>query len=295
LIWAANAAALTALISLSSVAAARESSLRDPSPFRAPVASSERLAALPGGADVFSADHHGGYLIWQLFPRYRPYIDTRLVLRSAREFAEYLSFADEPERFDAFQRQKHFGYVVLPVAYPDRYLRLIAHLYRSPDWRLIYTDGSEVLFGRRDLVTTPALDLADPANTEHLLAQLGARFAGQAKLLAAARLHLATLNIAVGATTEAEAALTGMSEPEAEALRARCRFAAGDLESARAIATRKLARDHDDVHSLSLLARVAVERGELRQGAALVRRALHIDPFDGEASRLLSSLEESQP
>jgi tetratricopeptide (TPR) repeat protein len=295
LVLAANAAALTALLSLSSVAAAREASLREPSPFRAPIASSERLAALSGGADVFCADHHGGYLIWRLFPRYRPYIDTRLVLRSAQEFAEYLSLADEPERFDAFQRQKRFGYVVLPVAYPDRYLGLIAHLYRSPDWRLIYTDGSEVLFARRDLVTVPALDLADPATTERVLAELEARFAGQAKLLSAARLHLATLNITLGATAQAEAALAGMSEAEAEALKARCRFAAGDLESARAIAARQLARDEDDVHSLSLLARVALEQGELRQSAAFVRRALHIDPFDGEASRLLSSLEESEP
>jgi hypothetical protein len=294
-VLAANAVALTFLLGLSSVAAARESSLREPSPFRAPVASSERLAALSEGADVFCADHHGGYLIWRLFPRFRPYIDTRLVLRSAQEFAEYLSFADEPERFDSFQRQKRFGYVVLPVAYPDRYLGLIAHLYRSPDWRLIYTDGSEVLFGRRDLVTTPALDLAAPATTERLLAELEARFAGRAKLLTAARLHLATLNIAVGATAQAEAALAGMSEPEAEALKARCRFVAGDLEAARAIAARQLARDRDDVRSLSLLARVALEQGELRQSAAFVRRALHIDPFDGEASRLLSSLEESEP
>ena len=294
-VLAANAAALTCLLGLSSVAAARESTLHEPSPFRAPVASVQRLAALSGGADVFTADHHGGYLIWQLFPRYRPYIDTRLVLRSAQEFAEYLSLADEPDRFDAFQRQKRFGYVVLPVAYPDRYLGLIAHLYRSPEWQLLYTDGSEVLFGRRDLVTVPALDLADPATTKHVLAELEARFAGRAKLLTAARLHLATLNIALGETAQAEAALAGMFEPEAEALKARCRFVAGDLESARAIATRQLARDEDDVHSLSLLARVALEQGELRQSAAFVRRALHIDPFDGEASRLLSSLEESEP
>jgi hypothetical protein len=291
----ANSAALAALLTVSGVAAAREAPLSEPSPFRAPVASVQRLAALSGKADVFCADHHGGYLIWRLFPRYRPYIDTRLVLRSAQEFAEYLSFADEPERFDAFQRQHRFGYVVLPVAYPDRYLGLIAHLYRSADWRLIYTDGTEVLFGRRDLVNTPGLDLAEPTTTKQVLAELEGRFAGDAKLLAAARLHLATLNIAVGETAQAEAALAGMAEPEAEALRARCRFAAGDLESAREIATRQLARDHEDVSSLSLLARVALERGELRQGAGFVRRALHVDPFHGEANRLLSSLEETEP
>lgn len=291
----ANGLALAAVLTVSSVAAARESTLSQPSPFRVPSESAERLAALRGGADVFSADHHGGYLIWRLFPRYRPYIDTRLVLRTPHEYAEYLSFADEPERFDAFQEQKQFGYVVLPVAYPDRYLGLIAHLYRSPAWKLLYTDGSEVLFGRRDGTEQPAQNLANPATVTEIVNGLERRFAEQPKLLAAARLHLATLSIAVGETARAEAVLADLRTPEAEALRARCRFAAGDLDSARAIATRQLARDHDDVYSLSLLARVALERGELQQGAAFVRRALRIDPFDGEARRLLSSLEESNP
>jgi hypothetical protein len=290
-----NGLALAAVLTVSSVAAARESTLSQPSPFRVPSESAERLAAMPGSADVFSADHHGGYLIWRLFPRYRPYIDTRLVLRTAHEYAEYLSFADEPERFDAFQEQKHFGYVVLPVAYPDRYLGLIAHLYRSPAWKLLYTDGSEVLFGNSEATEQPAQNLADPATVTKIVGDLERRFAGQPKLLTAARLHLATLSIAVGETAQAEAVLAGLRGPEAEALRARCRFAAGDLDSARAIATRQLASDHDDVHSLSLLARVALERGELQQGAVLVRRALRIDPFDGEARRLLSSLEESEP
>lgn len=295
LVFAANAVALTVLLGVSSAAAAAESSLAAPSPFRAPVESVRRLASTPGGGDVFTADHHGGYLIWQLYPRYRPYIDTRLVLRSAREYGEYLSLANEPERFDAFQAQRRFSYVLLPVAYPDRYLGLIAHLYRSPAWRLLYTDGSEVLFARADLATGPAWDPSSAASTDHVVADLEVRYAEQPALLAASRRHLATLHVALGETAQAERALAGLDGAEADALRARCRFVAGDLDGARALAAQQAAREPDDPRSASLLARIALERGELTRGASWLGQALHADPFDAEASQLLGSLEESEP
>jgi tetratricopeptide (TPR) repeat protein len=292
---AANSVALAVLLAVSGVAAAREASLAEPSPFRAPAESVRRLASLRGSGDVFTADHHGGYLIWQLYPRYRPYIDTRLVLRSAHEYAEYLSLADEPERFDAFQAQQRFSYVLLPVAYPDRYLSLIAHLERSRAWKLLYTNGSEVLFGRAELSAEPALDLSAAPTTDRIVAELDSRYAKQPELRAAARRHLATLAIAIGETTQAERALAGLHDAGTEALRARCRFVAGDLDAARAIATRQLMHEPGDVRSASLLARIALERGELEKGVALLRRALQSDPFDGEANQLLGSLEESEP
>jgi hypothetical protein len=295
LVFAANAGALSVLLGVSSAAAVRESSLAQASPFRAPVESVRRLASLAGGGDVFTADHHGGYLIWQLYPRYRPYIDTRLVLRTAQEYAEYLSLADEPERFDAFQAQRRFSHVLLPVAYPDRYLGLIAHLYRSPAWRLLYTDGSEVLFARADLATEPGWDLSSAASTDSVVADLEKRYAGQPALLAASRRHLATLHVALGETAQAERALAGLHGAEADALRARCRFVAGDLDGARALAAQQLAREPDDARSASLLARIALERGELTRGATWLRQALRADPFDAEASQLLGSLEDSEP
>jgi hypothetical protein len=188
---ALNAALLCGLLLVSASASAQESPLAEPSPFRVPAESARRLAALPGGGDVFSADHHGGYLIWRLYPRFRPYIDTRLVLRTADEFAEYLRLADEPERFDAFQARHRFSYVVLPVMFPERYQRLIAHLYDSAEWKLLFTDGSEVLFGRRDLTRDVAEQpLTDVGETERLLAQLQERFSGLPKLQSAACLSL---------------------------------------------------------------------------------------------------------
>ena len=291
--WLVNAAALALLLSASGVAAARESAFGEPSPFRAPVDSARLLASLPSG-DIFSADHHGGYLIWQLYPRFRPYIDTRLVLRSADEYAEYLKLADEPERFEAFQARHHFSYVVLPVDYPDRYLSLIAHLYASPDWKLLFSNGSEVLFARRDIASGPAWSLGSPELTTRIVSDTAREFSASPKSLAAAELHLATLDIAVSEFAQAERVLSLTDAPEAEALTARCRVAAGDIAGAQQIGERLLKQDPNDVSSLNLMAQIALRRGEPAQGVRFLRRALGRDPFDGEASQLLANLEANQ-
>jgi hypothetical protein len=289
LVLGANALALCCVVAISGVAAANEPSLAEPSPFRVPAESARQLAALPGDGALFAADHFGGYLIWQLYPRFRPYIDTRLVLRSPAEFAEYLALADEPERFDAFQQGHGFSYVVLPTAFPDRYLALIAHLYRSPDWKLVYTDGSEVLFARSDLATS-SWDLGAAQVTDDIIAGLGRRYSNEPELLAAARLHLATLQIVTGQSAEAERVLSTMRSDDADALRARARFAAGDLDGARTVAEERLARDADDVRSLNLLALIALRRGDVAYGLSLADRALNVDPFDAEATSILDRL-----
>jgi hypothetical protein len=292
--WGLNVALLAALSFVSVSAAARESTLSEPSAFRAPTESARRLETLPGG-DVFCADHHGGYLIWRLYPRFKPYIDTRLVLRSADEYAAYLRLADEPERFDAFQARHRFSYVVLPVLFPERYQRLIAHLYASPTWKLLFTDGSEVLFGRRDLTGDVAEQpLAQADETERLLSELHSRFSASAKVHDAARLSLATLHGALGQFVQGERALRDVGAPEAKALQARLRFAAGDLATAERLAQERLRADHDDVGSLSLMAQVALRRGEIAEGLGLLRRALRVRPFDQEATRLLANLEENR-
>lgn len=291
MVWALNGAALVSVLCCSGVAAARERPLAEPSPFRVPRASASVLSALPLGGDIFSADHQGGYLIWQLFPRFRPYLDSRLVLRSAAEFTEYLALADEPQHFAAFQARYHFAYVVLPVAYPDRYLSLIATLYKSPDWKLIFSNGSEVLFARRDLATPPAYQLGESSVTTRILADVAREFAGDAKLMAAAQLHLASLDLAVGEFGQAERVLAQTGLPEADALTARCRLAAGDIAAAKQMGERLLRRNRDDVSSLNLMAQVALRSGELPQSVRFLRRALLVDPFDGEASLLLANLE----
>jgi hypothetical protein len=281
-------------------AAARESSFREPSPFHIPVDAVRAVEDVSGSGTVFTADHQGGYLIWKLYPRFKPYIDTRLILRTADEYAEYLELADHPERFQAFQQRHGFSFVVLPVLYPDRYLGLIALLYDSPAWKLIYTDGSDVVFASSTLVSTAnshseSVDLRADATTDRIAAQLSARFHASPRLLEAARIQLATLDIAVHAFGQAERVLSETPSTAALALRARARLAAGDLEGTEQLAERLMRDDDRDVRTLDLLALLHVRRGQLPKALTFVRRALAIDPFDSEATRLLGTMEEMQP
>jgi hypothetical protein len=287
---AAVAIGVLALLSVGAVtvvAAAREPSLRAPTPFRFPTESARVLAARPGGGTVFAPDHQGGYLIWTLHPGYRPYLDTRLILRTAAEFSEYLDVVDHPEHFASFQDRHRFDYVVLPTGYPDRYLGLVAQLYRSAGWSLIFTDGSEVLFARAD---AGGIDLRDREVTAGLLAGLEGRFRGP--LLTAARLHLAKLDLLLGHLDQAQLVLAPMSDLGARALRARCFLLAGDLTTAETLARSLLAEHADDVQSLNLLAVIAFSRGDSAGGVVWLRKALQVDPFNAEARALLERLEK---
>jgi tetratricopeptide (TPR) repeat protein len=236
---------------------------------------------------VFGADHQGGYLIWKDFPRFRPYLDTRLILRTAGEFAEFLRALDQPGTFDAFQARHRFDYAVLPTSFPDRYLPLAQHLAASPDWTLLFTDGSEALFGFR--VTDPPVDLARPETTRAILAGLDGRYQGRVRV--AARLNLARLDLVLGHAAQAEAIAGELDDPAARALLARCKLVSGDLVGAEALARQRLASDRHDVGSLNLLALVAIARGDSPAALGFVRQALEVDPYDGEALALLARLE----
>src|SRR5581483_9127784 len=77
---------VAAVLAVSGVSAAREPTIASPAPFRFPEASASIIEELRGGGEVFSADHQGGYLAFRLYQRFRPYIDTRLILRTAAEY-----------------------------------------------------------------------------------------------------------------------------------------------------------------------------------------------------------------
>jgi hypothetical protein len=294
--WAPRGA-LAALLLVASVAAARETSLAAPAPWRAPVQSAEIIAARGGTGSVFAADQFGGYLIWRLGPDHRPFMDTRLVLRTAREFEEYLAVVDDPSSFDAWERDKGFAYVLLPVAYPDRYLPLTAYLSQSDRWQLVFTDGGETLFARREVsdvggdAVSESWNLRSPAVVDRILADLARRNGDEPRLREAARASLATLLLTVGSPAEAERVLAGLSSAAADALRARCRLAAGDLDGAEGIAKAALERDPADVASIDVLAVVAARRSESDRAREFLRRALDINPYDVEAGALLARSE----
>src|SRR6185436_541669 len=153
-------------------------------------------------------------------------------------------------------------------------------------WKLLFTDGSEVLFGHEG----PALELRDRETTTAILADLERRYTGALRV--AARLHLAKLELLVGNLDEAKHVLGPMDDPGARALRARCFLLAGDLSTAETLARSLLAEHPGDVQSMNLLAVIAFSRGDQAGGREWLRRALDAEPWNAESRALLERLEQ---
>src|SRR5262249_31187575 len=129
------------------------------------------------------------------------------------------------------------------------------------------------------------------AITADLVARHSAAPAGIApEILAAARLHLARLLIVLGQWPRAEEVLAALDSRAAAQLRAPALFASGRLPAAQALARILVADDARDVRSLTLLAEVALARGDRARAAAWLRQALAVDPYDAEAQALLDQL-----
>ena len=265
----------------------RESALGAPTPFHFPVEAARLLAERGVTGPIFAADQHGGYLTFTV-PGVRPYIDTRLVLHTGQEYADYLSLFDDPARFDVLDAREKFNAVVLTTAYPDRYLGLIWHLAVSSDWRLASTDGVEVLFLRQGM----PLALDERATIDAILQRLALRFGGAAALHEAARIHLARLLVVLGQSRQAEYVLSSLDSLPAAQLRARAHFVAGEHRAAEGLAHILLLQDPRDIRSLALLAEIAVAEGQPGKAGEFLRRALAIDPYDSEAHALVDRLEK---
>ncbi|HET9954183.1 MAG TPA: tetratricopeptide repeat protein [Polyangiaceae bacterium] len=285
-------AALLTVFAVVIQAQREEPSLDAPAPFRVPELSARWIAEQGGKSRIFAADHYAGYLIWKLFPNHVPYIDTRLILRSEREFEEYLSSVDEPARFDAFAERWRFDYVVLPTSYPERYLALLRHLYESSSWRLVLSDGSETLFARRDRGNYPELNLNAASTTARLLGDFEQRYA-DGPVRADARRQLATLQLALGHPERAEQALSSNLDVPSMALRARARLAQGDPAGAGRVALQALSVDPNHVRALNLLAAISIERGEIGKAMGYLRHAVRANPFDSETLAILRTLQEA--
>jgi hypothetical protein len=259
--------------------------LKEPRPFLAPQTSMPLLEKLPHGAKVFTSVRYGSFLVLRTAPRARPYIDGRVVLRSKEQFEEYLRAVDDPETFPALDERFHFDAVLLPVAGPQRYQRLIASLAAHPAWTLVHTDGIEVLFERSD-TATPALALADTEVVARRKTELEKRFAGKVDARDEALTRLGWLLSLLENEAQAAAVLGKIDTPKAQGLLGASHYRAGDLGAARRVALRLLEREVEDVNALVLLAAIALDENKIDAAKAFVRRAADRAPHDKRVESL---------
>ena len=272
------------------IALAGEAPVGTPTPFHFPVESARRLTAMNATGPVFAADQHGGFLAFTV-AGVKPYIDTRLVLHSPAEYADYLAVVDDPARFDALDAAVGFHYVVLPTTNPDRYLGLIAHLASGGHWRLLFTDGYEALFARQG----ESIDLGDDSVVADILSKLEGRLQARPRVLDAARVNLARMLIVVGQPAEARRVVDTLGSRTAASLRARARLVIGDFQAAEGLARVLLLQQPHDRRVLTLLGEIALLAGRRADAVHWTGEALAIDPYDPGARALLARLAEVRP
>lgn len=93
--------------------------------------------------NMFNLHAWGGYIVWELFPSVRTYIDNRFFHR--KFFAEYEKIlSGEMEWQDLLNKYK-INIALLNYS-PTNDINLRDHLFKSTEWRLVYWDDYSLLY-----------------------------------------------------------------------------------------------------------------------------------------------------
>ncbi len=163
------------------------------SPFRVPVAAVEYLKRNPVGGNMFHSIRYGGYLIWQLYPGTKVFIDGRLTVRPTSFFAEYLAILKDPALFERVAERFNITHALLPTAVFYDYMGLVGWLYHSDRWRLAFTDGSSVLFVRADMYEGRGMNVSDEKDAESVVRILDTEWANDAYIRMESKFYFASL------------------------------------------------------------------------------------------------------
>ena len=96
-------------------------------------------------ARVFTSDQWGDYLIFQLFPATKVFMDGRSDFYGEALGKEYLAVLQGQYNWNAILRKYRFSMVLAPVSWP-----LCSLLKQTSDWKVIADDGKAILFLRKD-------------------------------------------------------------------------------------------------------------------------------------------------
>jgi len=266
----------------------------DIAPFGHPVGSVEYLSRNPIEGNVFNADRHGGYILWKLFPSKKVFIDTRLILRSRRFFADYLAIVDNPSLyFPHICGAYNITHAIVPVSLVDRYLPLARYLYDDPEWQLAYTDGSEALFVLGSHAPTKPVQLDTPQMVQHVMTRIGKRWENDKALYSEAYLHLADFLFSLNLLSSAEMVIQELDSPLREYMQAQLLYRKGDYAGAIEILNKMIDKDPKNVNMRLLLAKIYRDNRRFQMALENVLYVLKREPFNGQARMLVSEIKET--
>lgn len=132
--------------------------------FKYPEKAALFLSSLNIKGNLFNDLQSGNYLIWQISPQKKVFIDGRLEVYPESFYQEYVSLLENPHLFPKFAEKYKITYVFL--THRDIDLDgLILYLHSHPHWKLIYFDDVSVIFAKdipenRKIIKKYEIDLA---------------------------------------------------------------------------------------------------------------------------------------
>ncbi|MBD3316398.1 MAG: hypothetical protein GF344_11480 [Chitinivibrionales bacterium] len=163
-------------------------------PFRYPREAVVHLKDNPVEGRVFNADRYGGYLMWEMYPDRRVFVDGRMVIRTPAFFAEYLAILERPDLyFEGVAKKFGITHAVLPTARYRIHMPLVKWLYDSPRWDLVFTDGASVVYVENGFHSQQKLDIDDPVCVDSIRQALKKRWKYDDEIRAQAVVYLEEL------------------------------------------------------------------------------------------------------
>ena len=108
-----------------------------------PVEAAETIAKREIREPIFCPDQWGGYLIYRLYPHTKVLVDDRHDLYGDQFFKDYLKVVFVQPDWSKVLDERHVNWVLMP-----KNSSLGTILEQTPGWKLIYEDGTAVLFQR---------------------------------------------------------------------------------------------------------------------------------------------------
>ncbi len=97
------------------------------------------------GANIFNFFNHGAYLIFELYPDCRVFIDGRTEVYGDSFLRKWDRMRKEPELIDQVKGDLNIDCIVLPCG-GDFTGSFFKYLYDSKEWKLVFFDGKSTVF-----------------------------------------------------------------------------------------------------------------------------------------------------